>query len=825
MSPSFTPYARQFGYDGGHFQRKTVPRKKEKVGNPRLATLRKRVAKAPTEPGVYRWMDDEGTVLYVGKAKNLRNRLRSYVTKDTGAGPWKQSFLEQITDFDVTVTNTEIEALIFETNLIKELKPKYNILMKDDKNYIYAKVTVQDPFPRVEAARKIAEDGSKYFGPMATGGELWAMLTMLRAIFPFRTCSMEIIPQRKKETEESQETEETEGVQKKDRIVLEVECHHKDRPTPCLDFHIEKCSAPCIGRTMPEEYHKESVEGVIRFLKGDYESVRPVIQERMKKAAVEKKFELAAQFRDYLAALDRLEGKQLITDTSGGDSDIIAIAVLSGRADVVIMQRRGGRLIGDRNFSLAGHAENSSDVLEQFLPQFYEEGSEVPEEILVNASLPGKGTLEEWLTAKKGRKVNIILPARGRKSHLLQLAEKNVLEKARQREAKWEAEKRNTESALAQLQELLLLPSVPKRVEGYDISHLGGTETVGSMVVMVDGKARNDLYRSFTIRTLRSGQVDDYQALKEVLARRLRHLPEIREAEMQKWEEAGITLGKAKKAEQEQLEAVVLEASTLKDRPLQYKECFVAREGETVVAVGRIIRHPTALLEIELAWVAEPYQQGALGQALLRTMLKTVKKGKAYVCVEADKESAYASLGFRYVIKPPPLFQERVQTVGSGTAASLVMMYEAAQNKVDPSLSSRPDLLVMDGGKGQLSSVVEILKMFKVDIPVIGLAKREEEVFVDDQRDPVPFPHDSPAKFLLMRLRDEAHRFANRHREARGKKSTKASILDAVPSLGEEGKKKLLRKFGSISGIREAADGELLEMLSELQVRELRRHL
>jgi excinuclease ABC subunit C len=797
-----------------------LPKKKELVGNPRLATLRRRVAKAPTVPGVYRWLDKEGTVLYVGKAKNLRNRLRSYVTKDTAAGPWKQSFLEQITDFDLTVTNTEVEALIFETNLIKELRPKYNILMKDDKNYIYARVTVQDPYPRVEAARKIEEDGSKYFGPMATGGELWAMLTMLRSIFPFRTCTMEILPLPPAPSPEGG------GGNKQEQIHLDVICHHKDRPTPCLDFHIEKCSAPCIGRRTPEEYQKESIEGVMKFLKGDYESVRPVIRERMEKAATDRRFELAAQFRDYLEALDRLEGKQLITDTSGEDSDIIAVALLSGRADVVVMQRRNGRLIGDRTFSLAGHAEHPSEVLEQFLPQFYEEGSEVPEEILINAPLPGREVFEAWLSAKKGRRVKVILPARGRKSQLLQLAEKNVLEKARQREAKWEAEKRNTEAALAQLQETLALPAPPLRIEGYDISHLGGTETVGSMVVIKGGKAANDQYRSFTIRSLRAGEVDDYQALKEVLLRRLRHLPEIRESEAKKWESRGVTFGKARKADQMRLDAVACDPfSTLRDRPLRYKECFVAREGEGVAAVGRIFKHPNGLLELEHVWVAESHEQTTVGSALLRMMLKTLKKGKAYVCVDAGKENAYASFGFRYVIKSPPLFQERLAKLPPDFPPQLVMVYEAKAGKADPSLSSRPDLIVIDGGKGQLNAALEVLTALKVPIPVLGLAKREEEVFIAGQSDPVTFPQDSSAKFLLMRLRDEAHRSANRHREARGKKSSKASVLDAVPGLGEEGKKALLRKFGSISAIREASDEELRELVSELQLKELRRHL
>ncbi len=827
-------------------KRKTVPKKRETVANQRLTTLRKRVAKAPTAPGVYRWLNDEGTVLYVGKAKNLRNRLRSYVTKDTAAGPWKQSFLGQIADFDVTVTNTEVEALIFETNLIKELRPKYNILMKDDKNYIYAKVTVQDPFPRVEAARKIEEDptppgksaglrgtgGAKYFGPMATGGELWAMLTMLRTIFPFRTCGMEIVPVGAVSSERSAFSSTAMGADslklKAESLPLDVICRHKDRPTPCLDYHIEKCSAPCIGRRTPEEYFRESIEGVMRFLKGDYESVRPVIKARMKKAAADRRFELAAQLRDYLEALDRLEGKQLITDTSGEDSDIIAVALLSGRADVVVMQRRGGRLIGDRNVSLSGHAENPGDVLGQFLPQFYEEGSEVPEEILVNAPIPGKAALEEWLTAKKGRKVKIVLPARGRKSHLLQLAEKNVLEKARQREAKWEAEKRNTETALAQLQEFLALPAPPERIEGYDISHLGGTETVGSMVVIKGGKAANDQYRSFTIRTMKSGVVDDYRALKEVLTRRIRHLVGGLKREEELWKEKGITFGKVRKEEQEDILRIHENYyQEINDEDIDFKRYIVARHEGNIMSFCCIVEHAGGYKELKSLWVQPDYRGAKLGQFLIRKMLAMQKRTpKIYIAAKTDLVEYYGALGFRPVQRPPAVIAEKHERAArkKGVPPGVIMVYIAAEHRDDTSLQSKPDLLVIDGGKGQLSAVLEVLSTLKIDIPVIGLAKREEEVFVPGRADPVTFPQDSPAKFLLMRLRDEAHRSANRHREARGKKTSKVSLLDAVPGLGEEGKKKLLRKFGSLSGIREASDRELLEVLSALQVGELRRH-
>jgi excinuclease ABC subunit C len=789
---------------------KRMPFKKRVVENANLTQLKKRVASAPTEPGIYRWLDEEGTVLYVGKAKNLRNRLRSYVNKENGAGPWKQSFLQKIADFEVTVTNTELEALIFETNLIKELKPKYNVLMKDDKNYVYARVTVRDPFPRVESVRRIEHDGAKYFGPLSTGAELETQLTMLRSLFPFRTCSMEIVS---KESEEG--------------IPLEVECKYKDRPTPCLDFHIQKCSAPCIGRRTPEEYFKESIEGIMTFLKGDYESVRPLFEERMKLAAQDHKFELAAQFRDYLTSLDRLAGRQLVSDTSGEDSDIIAVAVLSERADVVVMRQRNGRLIGDSSFSLAGRAENASDVLDQFLPQYYGEGEEIPESVIISEEVSDRKVLEDLLSQKKGRRVRLILPERGKKSHLLQLAEKNVREKARQRELKWEAEKRNTESALSDLQKLLSLPSSPFRIEGYDISHLGGTETVGSMVVMVGGKARNDQYRSFTIRSLKSGEVDDYKSLKEVLARRLRYLVGGLKFEEAQWKEMGVTFGKARKKEKEIIRDIIRNDATLSYEHVRAFDFLVARKKDAIVGFSRILKHKGGTKEFLSLWAHEKYRGRKLGQFLCRKMLSKETKDKVYALLKVSLVPYYEEIGFQLVRRGPKVLEKdlkHLRTSQSDTEWEM-MMFNPRQHRDDVSLLSKPDLLVIDGGKGQVSAVQEVLKTLKLKIPLIGLAKREEEVFVSGRKQPVFFPKDSQAKFLLMRLRDEAHRFANRHREKRGKAAAQTSALDEIPSIGDETRKKLLQRFGSISSIRTASDEELLTILSEGQLGEMRRRL
>lgn len=794
--------------------------------NPHLDQLRTRVRKSPTSPGIYRWLDAKGNVLYVGKAKHLRKRLSWYVTPRPGAfvGPWRDSFLQQIADFDVTITNTELEALILETNLIKEMKPKYNVLMKDDKNYLYVKVTVQDQFPRIEAARKVEEDGAKYFGPTTSGYEVRQMLRLLRRLYPFRTCKMGI------EVANPLPLSSEGHSPKHTKIPLEVTCTHKDRPTPCLDFHIEQCSAPCIGTKTPEEYFKESIEDVLVFLKGDREPARQLLKERMMQAAADRKFELAAEYRNHLQDLEKMQERQIISDPSGENSDIVGVAVLSMRAHVVVLQRRNGKIVGETHFALAGQAEDPVDVLEQFLPQYYDDG-EIPDAILLPAAIPSRATIAQWLSHKKGKKAKILIPERGKKSQLLQMAEKNALEKAKLHEIKWESEERNTEEALQTLQTLLHLPELPSRIEGYDISHLGGTETVGSMVVMKDGKAQNDHYRSFTIRSMQRGTVDDYAALKEVLKRRLRYLVEDFEAEEKAWKENGIEVGKARKADQEEIEKIhAAYQEAMSSKNIQYRDYMVARCENEIVGFGRLYKHTEKLIEMKSIWIAEPFRGQKLGQFIARKILRTVKKGKVYVTADPSLEAYYGELGFRYVLKAPPLLQQSIEEAirahhDPENLRTMVLVYNASQQKEDPSLTARPDLLVIDGGKGQLSAVMDVIRGYQLEIPVIGLAKREEEVFLPDQGQPVAFDEESPAKFLLMRLRDEAHRFANRHREKRGKSHAIRSKLDDIPGIGPETRSALLRKFTTISAIRSASDTELLEIVTENQLQALRLRL
>lgn len=769
-----------------------------------LSTLRRRIAKAPEEPGIYRWKNKEGDVLYVGKAKNLRSRLKSYVNKgaEKGQGPWKLSLLNQLADVDITVVNSELEALVLETNLIKQLRPKYNVLMKDGKNYVYVEVTVQDHFPAVDVVRQMANPKAKYFGPFVSAFDTKRSLDMLNELFGWRACAASL----KKLNDEADPPPSVE----------------------CLDYQIGQCCGTCAGVMSREEY-RARIDRVMDFFKGNYKPVIERARECMMEAAAEKKFEKASRLRDLLKIVEGMQERQIVSDTSGENVDVIGLALLSGKVQVVLMQKREGKLIGEQQFSLMGSAESIPDVLEQFLPQYYESAVDLPEAVIVGEDFPSRETFADYLTRRNGRKTKVIVPERGNKSRLLELAEKNAQEKAKQAEATWEADQRNTERALEELTELLNLKAPPARIEGYDISHTGGTETVGSMVVIIDGKPRNDHYRSFTINSMQRGAIDDYRSLKEVLTRRLRHAAGGIGFEEGKWNEQGITFGKARKDESETIARIIADhPSDLSQDAVDYKEFFVARHEEQLIGCVRLQALDKTVTELTQMWVEEQYREGMLAWFMARLALRSLKKGKVYVCVHPDLEQQYASVGFRHVLKAPKVFAERCSAEKERDVSApdrVTMVYDSAQHKPDVSLSAVPDLIVIDGGKGQLGVGVEVIAHFGLNIPVIGLAKREEEVFVPGNSVSLIIPRDSPAKFMLMRLRDEAHRFANRHRSARAKRTAFTSQLDSVPSIGPETKQRLLRMFGSVDTIRRLGDEELMKVLTEEQIAQLRQVL
>ena len=719
-----------------------------------LAHLRKRIAQAPKEPGVYRWKDREGTVLYVGKAKNLRDRLRSYVAKtaDKGQGPWKLSMLQQISDVEFTVVRNDLEALVFETNLIKHLRPKYNVMMKDDKNYVYVRVGMHEAYPTVSILRQLQEDKAKYFGPFTSAWEARHLLDLFHQICPFRCCR--------------------DAIEKLNR-------GKEPEKKPCLEYQIGRCCGLCIGALTRDEY-RARIEKLIAFLRGDRAWAAKELEKRMQEAAVAKKFETAGKLRDQLRLLKTLEEDQVVSDTSGEDLDIVGTAVLSGRAHVVILLERNGKVIGERSFALQGRAESAGDVLEQFLPQYYSETQDLPQAVIVGEEFPSQGTLGAWLSERRGLRTDVRVPARGKKSHLLQLAEKNAAEKARQQEISWETEARNVQGGLEGLQTALGLGRPPHRIEGYDISHLGGTQTVGSMVVLKDGKPHNEHYRHFIIRTLKKGDIDDYAAMREVLTRRFRHIAV--NAEVDAWKTQGVEIRKARKADMEAIAAIRERNGKSVDDDM-YKEMSVAVAEGNVVGMARLRHRSAKLTELCAVWVDESHRGEKLGHVLLRTMLRTAKRGKVYLVVEPELEEYYAALGFRYAVKPPAELLEATKHYAI-SENRMAMVYDALENKADLSLKTVPDLLLIDGGKGQLAVAVEALKKFGLHIPVASLAKREEELFAPGNESPVPLAADSPSVLLLRRLRDEAHRFANRLREMRLSKDMRLQVEAAVQNEG-----------------------------------------
>lgn len=764
------------------------------IDNPALAELRTKVSVAPLKPGVYRWKNKSGEVLYVGKAKQLRNRLKSYIqpAADTNLGPWKRSMLRAITDLEITVTRSELEALVLETNLIKEIRPKYNVLMKDDKNYVYVRIS-KDPFPVVQVLRRMFKDSAYYFGPFVSSYETKRMLELVHTVYPFMTSKDVLTALNKKANNNEDVTKPLFTV-------------------PPLPVQIGKHCGLGTGTYTKEQYNTAIVE-LKKFLRGQRGQVMQQLEVEMQEAAINRKYEKAAKLRDSLQYMRSLDEKQLVSDTTGENTDYIGLAVFHGYSQVVLMKEREGRLIAEQSFAFQGESDSELEVLQSFITQFYSDTADIPAVVVVPHEFEGQSVLQEWLTTLRGTNVELRVPERGKKVQLLELATTNAEQKVKQQEARWEAEKRATEAALQQLQALLQLPAMPARIEGYDISHLGGTETVGSMVVVKHGKAANDLYRSFTIKRLEDGQIDDYASLAEVLDRRLRYLVDGLQMSMDRLEAQGYTIRKALKKHNSALrEQLHIPES---DEVFNYKDCIVVLKDDVIVAAARLRSHD-GIIELDSLYAETDVSTEWL-EILLRFAIKPIKKGKIYCAVAPQYEALIAAIGGRVIHSSP-------KALGV-TKGSIAMSIQVANQKPDVSLSAKPDLLVIDGGKGQLSTVKKVIDTLGLTIPVIGLAKREEEVFIPNQSYSIEIPKDSPALFLLTRLRNEAHRFANYQRERRGLKHYKQSALDSIAGIGPTTKQKLLDKFGTTEAIQQASNEELLLHINKVQLAQLRSSL
>lgn len=440
----------------------------------------------PDEPGVYKMYDGSGEIIYVGKAVNLKNRVRQYF-QHTPKPPKVEAMVSHIEDFQYIITSNETEALTLESNLIKALMPRYNILLKDDKHFPYVRLDTRQDFPRFEVVRRVKKDGARYFGPYLSAMSLRDALNAIRDVFPVRHCRKDI----------------SRAIARNER--------------PCLMYHLGKCCAPCSGNVSREEYHK-LLDSVCRFLEGHTEPITELLKEQMNTAAENMEYERAAQLRDRIRAIDSLAEKQQAINVSGSERDVFAFVKDEEDAVVFALFERGGKVIWAESMSIACGGETAGEVTASFLKQYYADGVPVPREIVVRDLPEEAETLEKWLSESRGGRVEIICPQRGEKKKLTDMAYRNGLEaiqKARELEHRsWE----RGEGAMLRLCGIIGLSEIPERMECYDNSHIRGRDTVSSMVVFINGKSALKEYRRFRIKAEANG--DDYMAMREVLTRR-----------------------------------------------------------------------------------------------------------------------------------------------------------------------------------------------------------------------------------------------------------------------------------------------------------------
>ena len=454
--------------------------------------------KLPAEPGVYLMKDKFNNIIYVGKAISLKNRVRQYFQSSKNHSSKVKSMVKNIESFEYIITDSELEALILECNLIKRYKPKYNVLLRDDKTYPYIKVTTNEDYPRVIKVRKVLKDKAKYFGPYTNITAVNDTLEIIRNTYPIRTCSIDI-----------------------DKAI-------KNNIRPCLNMHIKRCVGPCTGNVSKEEYN-DMINDIIMFLSGKEESLIEVLKEKMNKCAMDFKFEEAAIYRDKIRSLEEMMQKQKIdASTSDLNQDVIAMARAHDEACVQVFFIRNGKIVGREHFILVGVMDSSrASVLGSFVKQFYMEQEYIPRELIIEDEIEDSFILEEWLTSKKGHKVTIRVPQKGERKNLVEMVRKNAVEYLEKFSELNKRKYEKTTGALEKLKQLLGLDKIPKRIESFDISNIQGVDSIGSMVVFTDAKKDKKEYRRYKIKTVIGP--NDYDSMAEIVERRLKHgnLPDL----------------------------------------------------------------------------------------------------------------------------------------------------------------------------------------------------------------------------------------------------------------------------------------------------------
>jgi excinuclease ABC subunit C len=610
----------------------------------RRATLLAQAASFPGSPGVYLFKDARGRVLYVGKADVLRDRIRSYFGPSLDVRHVR--LVERADRLEYVLTGTISEAYLLEANLIKQHRPRYNIRLKDDKSYPYVKVTLGEDFPRILRTRTLGDRTARYFGPYANAKSVDESLDLLQKLFPYRTCKLTIVAA-------------------DDGSGRTVPPSALPGGRPCLLFHLKRCTAPCVGAATRDEY-RATIDRSVQFLEGRYDALARDLRREMLVASEGLDYERAGLMRDRVTAIERTTDRQEVHAYKGDDFDALGAALAEGDAAVQLLRVRDGTIVGRDHFFLEG-AEGATpgEVLGSFLRQHYAAATTFPPEIVVPEAIPDAPTFVAFAEEKRGTRVELHVPKRGKKRRLIELAVRNAQDALEQERVRWLADKGKTETALAEVQRALGLEGPPKRIECFDVSHVQGTNVVSSMVVFEDGRPAKQQYRRF--RAKLSDRNDDFANMRDTLRRRFAR--------------------------------------------------SIVRSGPAGPASN------------------EPHSTDAW-----------------------------------------PV----------------------------------PDLVILDGGKGQLAEGIGALSdAGLLQIPIAALAKEREELFVPGRPDPIVLPQRSQGLFLVQRIRDEAHRFAvTYHQQLRGKRAVR-SVLDDIQGVGPAKKRALLRKFGSVKGLRDATEADL----------------
>lgn len=657
-----------------------------------MSELKKIIDKIPNKPGIYKYLDDEGEVIYVGKAKDLKKRVKSYFQSNKDHGPKLKVLVSKIADIQYIIVETELEAIMLETNLIKELKPKYNVLMKDDKNFVYLKLTTQDELPKVYLTRKILNDKATYFGPKTSGFDIKNTIKLISSLLIYPKCQVNV--------------EWT----KDNKITIA-----QNKKSLCIFKDIDPDHQPCISSLEKTEY-LQVIQTIIDFFKGKHAPIIRNLEVQMLKFAENKEFEKAAILRDRLQSLKKVVEKQNISGTGNENLDVIDIVFSHNKYYANLFQVREGKLIGQDNFILPGTglSEEITSAMQEifitFIQQYYSNSPDIPKSILIPEPLTDLKLLEEWLTSIKGSKVSINVPQAGKKHDLIKLATKNAEQYARLMKIKWMSEElRSSENVLTELKSILKLKKNPNRVECYDISHLAGNNTIGSMIVFEDGKSKKEDYRYFNIKQLLEGEINDFLSLQEVLTRRLKYIADL--------------------PADHQIKKTPTTLSLFNKKNKQSIFTLTTETNENSFQITNISK-----LTIE-------------NKDLFETFLKKV--------IQKNKFKRYVTQTIC------PLTIETLIKIGFVPIENSNFNYGYYPQKqiFDASFTSKPDLIIIDGGKGQLSSALKAKKIYNLQIPFISIAKKLEELFTES-KERILLPYNSPTLNLIQQMRDEAHRFA-----------------------------------------------------------------